>query len=117
MQVALQQVEGCHVQLTPANSSPGSQTDTALCHDVRDAVARAREKWCLNGGPEPMGHQCPQPRQESGAGAGTVGLARWGWHCEAGTVGLLQLQGSKEREALSNVTIVTAGLRVTGRDV
>lgn len=50
-------------------------------------------------------------------GAGTVGLALWGWHYEAGAVGLLQLQGSKEGEALSTVTIVTAGPRVTARDV
>lgn len=48
-----------------------------------------------------------------------LGLASWswGWHYEAGTVGLLQLQGSKEGEALITVTIVTAGPRVTGRDV
>lgn len=52
-----------------------------------------------------------------GAGAGTVELALWSWHYEAGAVGLLQLQGSKEGEALSTVTIVTAGPRVTGRDV
>lgn len=44
-------------------------------------------------------------------------LALWGWHYEASAVGLLQLQGSKEGEALSTVTIVTAGPRVTGRDV
>lgn len=96
-------------------------------------VAPGREKWWLSGGPEPMGQQCPQPRQESGAaagtvelglalwswhcGAGTMGLALWGWHYEAGAVGLLQLQGSKEGEALSTVTIVTAGPRVTARDV
>lgn len=53
-------------------------------------VALGREKWWLSGGPEPMGQQCPQPRQESGAAAGTVelGLALWSWHCGAGTVGL-----------------------------